>query len=313
MPYGRKQNAGGCQPPVNKKTSRRNLTMALRINQNLGALNAHRWLNASDVGLSKSIEKLSSGFRINSAADDPAGLVISENLRSQISGLGQALSNTQSAINMLKTAESALQEIQNLIRTMRDLALNAANTGASDPVAIAADQSQVEQAIASIDRIAENSQFGNMKLFDTASNGNLDGKVFQVGANAGQTVTLDLTTASLVSDLHTTNLGDGTNVVSSIDVATDASGALSVLDGALTQVSSLRVYLGSVQQQNLESNLSSLAIARENVQASESAIRDTDMALEMVSFTKYQILLQAGSAMMTQANQSPQILLQMLR
>jgi flagellin len=287
--------------------------MALRINQNLGALNAHRWLNANDVGLSKSIEKLSSGFRINAAADDPAGLVISENLRSQISGLGQALSNTQSAINMMKTAESALQEIQNLIRTMRDLALNAANTGAQDTVAIAADQSQIDQAIASIDRIASNTQFGSMKLFDTASNGNLDGKVFQVGANAGQTITLDLTSASLVSDMHATNLGDGTNAVSGIDVTSDATGALSVLDGALTQVSSLRVFLGSVQKQSMESNLTSLGVAQENLKASESAIRDSDMAAEMITFTKYQILLQAGSAMMTQANQSPQILLQMLR
>jgi flagellin len=287
--------------------------MALRINQNLGALTAHRWLNANDVGLSKSIEKLSSGFRINAASDDPAGLVISENLRTQVSGLGQAMSNTQSAINMLKVAESALQEIQNLIRTMRDLSLHAANTGAQDTDSIAADQSQIAQAIVSIDRIAVQAQFGDLKLFDTASNGNLDGKVFQVGANAGQTVTLDLASASLVSDLHADQLGDGTDTIDGIDVTTDASAALDLLDAALSQISDLRVYLGSVQKQTLESNLTSLGVAKENVAASESAIRDTDMAAEMVTFTKYQILLQAGSAMMTQANQAPQTLLQMLR
>jgi flagellin len=287
--------------------------MALRINQNLGALTAHRWLASNDAGLSKSIEKLSSGYRINSAADDPAGLVISENLRSQVSGLGQAQSNTQAAVNMLKTAESALQEVQNLLRTMRDLALHAANTGAQDSTAVAADQAQVSQAISSIDRIAGQTQFGNLKLFDTASNGNLDGKVFQVGANSGQTITLDLTSATLVSDLHTSNLGDGTNQVDSIDVSADAAGAITTVDAAMTQISNLRVYLGSVQKQTLESNLNSLSVAQENVQASESAIRDVDMASEMVTFTKYQILLQAGSAMMTQANQAPQSLLQMLR
>jgi flagellin len=287
--------------------------MALRINQNIGALTAHRWVALNDVNLSKSIEKLSSGFRINAAADDPAGLVISENLRAQVSGLGQAMSNTQQAINMLKTAESALQEIQNLLRGMRDLSLHAANTGANDSVSIAADQAQIAQAIDSIDRIAEQTQFGNMKLFDTASSGNLDAKVFQVGANANQTVTLDLSSGSLVSDLHSANLGDGSSAVDGVDVTSDAQGAISVLDAAVVQISDLRVYLGSVQKNTLESNLASLSVARENVAASESSIRDVDMALEMITFTRNQILLQAGSAMLTQANQAPQVILQMLR
>jgi len=287
--------------------------MALRINQNIGALTAHRWVSLNDAGLSKSIERLSSGFRINAAADDPAGLVISENLRSQVSGLGQAMSNTQQAINMLKTAESALQEVQNLLRSMRDLSLHAANTGANDSVSIAADQAQIAQAIDSIDRLAGQTQFGNMKLFDTASSGNLDGKAFQVGANANQTVTLDLTGGSLVSDLHTTNLGDGTSAVEDIDVTSDAQGAIAVLDASVVQVSNLRVYLGSVQKNTLESNLASLSVAKENVAASESSIRDVDMALEMITFTRNQILLQAGSAMLTQANTAPQVILQMLR
>jgi flagellin len=287
--------------------------MALRINQNIGALTAHRWLAATDSSLNKSIERLSSGYRINTAADDPAGLVISENLRSQVSGLGQAMSNTSSAVNLLKTAESALQEIQNLLRNMRDLSLHAANTGAQDDTSIAADQAQITQAIASIDRISEQTQFGNLKLFDTASSGNLDGKVFQIGANANQTVALDLTTGSLVSDLHSSNLGSGTDTVDSIDVTGDAQAALAVLDGALSQVSNLRVYLGSVQKNTLESNLTSLSVAKENVAASESSIRDADMAEEMTSFTRYQILLQAGSAMLTQANQAPQVILKMLQ
>jgi flagellin len=284
--------------------------MALRINQNLAALTAHRWMASNDAQMTKSIEKLSSGFRINSAADDPAGLVISENLRTQVSGLTQAMSNTQQAVNMIKTAESALQEVQDLLRTMRDLALHAANVGAQDSDSIAADQSQIAQGIESLDRIATQTQFGNLKLFDTALNGNLDGKEFQVGANASQTVTLDLT--GLASDLHASELGT-TDTVDSIDVVGDAQAGITVLDEALGQVSDLRVYLGSVQKQTLESNLTSLGVAKENVAASESAIRDVDMASEMTNFTKYQILLQAGSAMITQANQAPQSLLQMLR
>lgn len=288
--------------------------MALRINQNIGALTAHRWMSTNDAAMSKSIEKLSSGFRINSAPDDPAGLVQSENLRTQISGMEQAMSNTSQANNMLKTAESALQEVQNLLRTMRNLALHAANTGAQDTDSTAADQAQINQAIESLNRISEQTQFGTIKLFDVAASGNLDGKVFQVGANANQTVTLDLTGAGLVADLHADQLGT-TDTVDAIDVtaAGDPQTAITVLDEALAEVSDLRVYLGSVQKQTLESNLNSLSIAKENVAASESAIRDVDMAAEMVSFTRYQILLQAGSAMITQANQAPQSLLQMLR
>ncbi len=272
--------------------------MALRINTNVGALTAHRWLNQTDGALSKSIERLSSGYRINYAADDPAGLVISESLRANASGLGQALANTQHAINMIKTAEGAMGEINNLLRTMRDLAVHAANTGANDADALAADQAQVAQAIDSIDRIASNTQFGSLALID----GTAVGLVFQLGAYAGQTETLDL------PDMTTATLA-----INALDVSADAQAALTALDLAINTVSSARAALGAFQKGTLDSNLVSLSIARENMISSESTIRDADMALEMVSFTRHQIVLQAGSAMVTQANQAPQAILQMLR
>jgi len=273
--------------------------MALRINTNIGALTAHRWLSQTDSALSKSVERLSSGYRINVAADDPAGLVISEGLRAQVSGLGQAISNTQHAINMVKTAEGAMSEVHNLLRTMRDLAVHAANTGVNDVDSIAADQAQITEALASIDRIADNTQFGTKVLLD----GTATGLVFQLGAYANQTASIDLpdmTTATLFSS--------GTP-----DVVADAQAAITSIDAAITAVSSNRAELGAFQKGSLESNLVSLSITKENVSASESTIRDADMALEMVTFTRNQIVLQAGAAMLTQANQAPQVVLQMLR
>ncbi|MCJ7751779.1 MAG: hypothetical protein MUQ65_11905, partial [Armatimonadetes bacterium] len=140
--------------------------MGLRINLNTAALNAHRWLGINDSSLSKSIERLSSGFRINVAADDPAGLVISEGLRAQAQGLGQAMKNTTQAVNLIKTAEAAMQEIHNILREMRDQAVHAANAGANEAEAIAADQAQIESAIDSLERISAQTQFGSKKLLD---------------------------------------------------------------------------------------------------------------------------------------------------
>ena len=467
--------------------------MGLRINLNTAALNAHRWLGANDSSLSKSIERLSSGFRINVAADDPAGLVISEGLRAQAQGLGQAMSNTSQAINLMKTAEGGMQEIHNLLRSMRDLAVHAANVGANETAAIAADQAQMQSAI-----ISAQTQFGTKKLLDgsggimgqitgttgaaagtfvsgtaetkagtytitidqastktnlvgagavagayaagilklngisvdiavnstaaevsaavngktaqhgvnateaagvltlthvsfgsthsvdytgstvdtTAAGLNLDGGAytqgvniqahtneyaiaiegqgqlwistggydssgltmlitagaaadtltlqvsagtltFQIGANAGQTVAAALqSTAPTLLGVGAEGLsaGGATNVAE-IDVttATGANDAILLLDQAISQISTQRAALGALQRNSLESAMSSLAVAKENLLASESSVRDTDMAAEIVSFTKYQILLQAGSAMLTQANQAPQVILQMLR
>ncbi|MEN6372155.1 MAG: flagellin [Armatimonadota bacterium] len=271
--------------------------MGLRINLNASALNAHRQLQNTDTAMSTSIERLSSGYRINRASDDPAGLAISENLRAQITGLGQASSNSSDAVNLIKTAEGALSEVHTLLRTMRNLALHAANTGANDSTATEADQAQITSDITALNRIASNTQFGTKTLLD----GTATGLAFQIGSNANQTTTVD------ISSVKASDIG-----VSSIDVTSDAQAAITAIDTAISTVSTLRANLGAMQK-DLESNINSLGVAKENISASESSIRDVDMADEMVTFTKNQILMQAGTSMLTQANQSPQYLLKLLQ
>ncbi len=276
--------------------------MSLRINLNSAAFNAHRNLQATDSALSKSIERLSSGYRINRGADDPAGLVISENLRAQISGLGQAISNSQDAVNLVKTAEGALTEVNALLRSMRDLAVHAANAGVNGADAIAADQQQVDSAVESLDRISSTTSFGTTKLLGGDGAGGSLSLTFQIGANSGETATVTIAATD-----------SGTLGVDALDLSGDAAGAITALDAAISTVSSMRADLGAFQKNVLESNINSLGVAKENVAASESAIRDTDMAAEMVQFTRYQIMEQAGTAMLTQANQAPQQLLSLLR
>lgn len=471
--------------------------MALRINMNVAALNAHRQLQGTDNALGSSIEKLSSGFKINRAADSPSGLAISEGLRAQISGMGQAISNSNDAINMIKTAEGAMAEIHSLLRTMRDLAVHASQPGSNDTAALAADQTLITETLATLTNIATNTAFGQKKLLD----GTATGLVFQIGANAGETIsvsikstktdaadsagptagTLDAKVASVTlgastaltssstgvaQALHVTALGtaatrigggatyasadatvrsagtiningralvvgvadtvqnvldainadssnnvtasfadgkvvltqdtagsnqaiaysetadvinggaasnyiaygtnaaahvvagtstvqfdkgygnslvdaagdtivlDGTAVVEdlaaaftmsgttageaalkgvgTINVATAASAAITTLDGAISRVSTMRAELGA-KMKSLESNMNSLGVAKENIAASESAIRDTDMAAEMVNFTRNQILMQAGISMLAQANSAPQSLLKLMQ
>lgn len=473
--------------------------MSLRINLNTAAMSASRYLGATDNALGKSIEKLSSGYRVNRASDDPAGLVISQKLRAQIGGLGQAISNSNDAINMVKTAEGALNETHSLLLSMRDLAVHAANAGVNDDASLDADQLQIASAIDSLNRIAANTQFGNKKLLDgsagtsatvidttkiasvapasttpagyvdvdvttaatkaalTGSNtgyanaaatvdnagtitingtsftvgaadtvqsvidqingatsttgvsasfaaggvvlaqssfgsdkgiaytesadilnggstgvqwggdavatvtygdattetfnagkglqlvgatsgmtinltttGNHAGTgdstdgifvesgkmTFQVGAYAGQTVEFALSSvAASQLGVTATGLTNTSWTVASIDVKVvgGADDALRLLDAAISEVSTTRANLGAFQKNILESNVNSLGIARENIAASESSVRDTDMAAEMVTFTRNQILTQAGTAMLAQANQVPQTLLRLLQ
>lgn len=278
--------------------------MALRINMNVAALNAHRQLQGTDNALGSSIEKLSSGFKINRAADSPSGLAISEGLRAQISGMGQAISNSNDAINMIKTAEGALGEVHSLLRTMRDLAVHASQTATNDEDAVAADQTQVDEIILALDRIADNTAFGNTKLL----NGDASALVFQVGANEGETMTVaidSMATGGIV-------LTDPLYGVGAVDVSSDAPAAITALDDAIKAVSTLRADLGA-KMKSLESNMNSLGVAKENIAASESAIRDTDMAAEMVNFTRNQILMQAGVSMLAQANSAPQSLLKLMQ
>jgi len=424
--------------------------MGLRINQNIAAMNAYRNLSVNDGMMSKSLEKLSSGFRINRAADDAAGLSISENLRSQIGGLKVAVRNSQDGISVVQTAEGALTESQAILQRMRDLAVQATNTGSQDSGATNAAQTEFTQLNTELDRIGNTTRFGGSKLLDgsygntpaavastitvnaasgryssagmsidfngtaidgttlaaatttgalageigtkdragttiatagdyvnasklqadlqkavdtklktsvggyntgdvqvavtdtgnniwkievkTAASGatagsgatlsvkgtaasdygfatsavtgtvaNGGGGVFQVGANSGENLNIK------IGAVNSASLG-----TSSLDLTTNAAGAITQVDAAITSVSTTRATLGAYQNR-FEHTINNLNVAVENLSASESRIRDTDMAQEMVSFTRSQILSQAGTAMLAQANQAPQSVMQLLR
>jgi flagellin len=394
----------------------------MRINQNVMAFNAYRNLSATNVGLGKSLEKLSSGYRINRAGDDAAGLVISQKLRAQLSGLNQAVRNAQDGISVVQTAEGALTEVHSMLTRMRELAVQAANEGANDSDARQAAQDEIDQLSSEITRIANTTRFGSVNLLDgsygvtsaqitgfnagstltvaastdfdvdvngtgavtvsltagtytgselanhmqaairtamTAAGGstaaladkvsveaqtvgagfslsikadlastqtfaltdggntplatlNLTGAVtaaagaggsFQVGAYSSETLSVS------ISDMTAASLGVG-----ALDVVTSGSATTSIatIDSAIQQVSTTRETLGA-QQNRFESIVNNLNVAIENLSASESRIRDTDMAKEMASFTKHQILSQAGTAMLAQANSVPQSVLKLLQ
>lgn len=272
--------------------------MGLRINQNIAAMNAYRNLTISDGQMAKSLEKLSSGFRINRAADDAAGLSISEGLRAQVTGLKVAVRNAQDGISVVQTAEGALTETHSILQRMRELSVQAANTGANDQAARDAAQTEVDQLAQELTRISDTTKYGGTKLLDGSYTG-----TFQIGSNAGETLSVS------VSSYSASTLG-----VSSLDFSTaaSASAAISTVDSAISTVSSGRATLGAVQNR-FEHTIANLSVAAENLSASESRIRDTDMASEMVAFTRAQILQQAGTAMLAQANAAPQSVLQLLR
>jgi flagellin len=275
--------------------------MGLRINQNIAALNAYRNLTVSDSNMAKSLEKLSSGFRINRAADDAAGLVISENLRAQVNGLKVAVRNAQDGISVVQTAEGALTEVHALLQRMRELAVQAANTGSNDATARQAAADEVTQAIAELDRIGQATNFNGTQLLADSTTV----FTFQVGAS-GSSVNQVTFTITAVSSTALT-LGSVASQVANGDTA-----AIQTIDDAIAAVSTVRGTLGAYQNR-FEHTIANLNVAIENLAASESRIRDTDMALEMTNFTKQQILVQAGTAMLAQANAAPQSVLQLLR
>ena len=269
----------------------------MRINQNIAAFNAYRNLSGTNNALGKSLEKLSSGFRINRAADDAAGLTKSEGLRAEIRGTKQAVRNAQDGVSLVQTAEGALNEVHAILQRMRELAVSAANTATSDGVA---EQAEVTELLAEITAIGTRTQFSGQQVFDGAA------RTFQVGANSSDTLSVT------IASLGATGVGAAGTDVSGIDVSSDAAGAIDTLDTAIASVSSQRSTLGA-SQNRLEHTIANLQVAAENLSASESRIRDTDMAEELVSVTRSQILQQAGTAMLAQANQVPQSVLSLLR
>ena len=392
--------------------------MGLSINQNIAAVNSYRNLSNTQNDLSKSLEKLSSGFRINRAADDAAGLAISEGLRSQVGGLKVAVRNAQDGISVVQTAEGALTETHAILQRMRDLSVQGSNTGGLSDDAKGSIQSEMGQLKSELTRIADTTQFNGTKLLDGSYNGK-----FQVGANVGESISVGVSTAMSASGLgvsgvdvkggtattattvnavagtagtvttagadlatvdgfdklngtitvgsksldlasvkyakptgvtaddvaaRTTALTDavtaafGTDASAAItggalvvtgaapaggaaatanqvnaasvkfDAATGAEDAITKIDAAIKTVSATRSDLGAVQNR-FDHTIKNLNVAVENLSASESRIRDTDMASEMVSFTRAQILSQAGTSMLAQANQIPQGVLSLLR
>ena len=272
--------------------------MGLRINQNIAAYNSYRNLTITDGQMSRSLEKLSSGFRINRAADDAAGLAISEGLRSQVGGLKMAVRNAQDGVSVVQTAEGALTETHAILQRMRDLAIQASNDGSLDDAAKANADAEYQQLALELDDIALRTKFGGVALLD----GNFD-KTFQVGANSGDT--LGVTIGDMQAATLLTAVGD-------LTTAANSTTALGNIDTAISTVSTQRANLGAVQNR-IEHKINNLNVTIENLSASESRIRDTDMASERVAFTRSQILSQAGTAMLAQANQAPQGVLQLLR
>lgn len=275
------------------------------INHNMNAMNAHRNMAINTNAAGKSMEKLSSGLRINRAGDDAAGLSISEKMRGQIRGLDQASRNSADGISMIQTAEGALQETQAILQRMRELAVQSANDTnvSADRTAIT---TEVAQLAEEIKRINGNTEFNEQTLLNGKAG--TGGKVqIHVGANNGQKMELDFTTKGIkLDDIHT--------AVAAADVSTQtgAETAITTFDTALKDVSNGRSTLGSYQNR-LEHTIKNLDNASENLTAAESRVRDVDMAKEMMSFSKNNILQQAAQAMLAQANQQPQGVLQLLR
>jgi flagellin len=278
------------------------MIMGLRIQNNVEAFNAHRQLTGTAAKAAKSMEKLSSGYRINRAADDAAGLAISEKMRAQIGGLAQAQRNAQDGVSLVQTAEGALNEVHSMLQRVRDLKVQYLNDtlSSSDKAAIVSEAAALAKEITDI---GGKTEFNGITLLN-GSGGSAGTISFQVGANGGETVsvaTKDILGAS------------GTGAIDSIATSAnfDAIG-ISDIDAAITNISTLRSDFGAVQNR-LEHRLNNLSTYQENLVASESRIRDVDMASEMVNFTKLGILQQAGTSMLAQANQAPQNVLSLLR
>lgn len=276
------------------------------INHNIVAMNAYKNLTGVNDNITKSLEKLSSGLRINRAGDDAAGLAISEKMRGQIRGMNMATKNSQDAISLIQTGEGALNEVHAILQRMRELSVQAANDTNTDQDR-AQIQKEMNQLRTEIDRIATTTQFNTKTLF-TGSYVST-GLSFHIGANSNQTVSLK------INQLTATILGiQGGTVSTSISIssAPNAETAIDAVNSALDQVSDLRSRFGAMQNR-LEHTINNLRTSAENLQAAESRIRDVDMANEMVRFSKDRIISQSGTAMLAQANANPQGILQLLQ
>ncbi len=284
------------------------------INHNMSAMFAQRSQGIQDLNAQKSMEKLSSGMKINRAGDDASGLAVSEKMRAQIRGLNQASQNAQNGISFIQTTEGYLQETTDIVQRIRELAVQSSNGiySAEDRMQI---QVEVSSLIAEVDRIASAAQFNGMNMLTgrfarpTGENVVTASMWFHIGANMDQRTQVYIGTMSAAA-LGLRDVGDES--IMTLETPDEANRAIGTLDEALKKINKQRADLGAYQNR-LEKTITGLDIGAENLQASESRIRDTDMAAEMVEFTKDQVLSQAGTAMLAQANQSSQNVLSLLR
>ncbi|MDI6785652.1 MAG: flagellin [bacterium] len=268
----------------------------MRIMQNITAYTAHRNFTNTGNNMSKNLEKLSSGYRINRAADDAAGLAVSEKMRTQVNGLNQAKRNAQDGISLVQTAEAGMHEIHSMLQRMRTLAVQTSN-GTYTSTDRKLVQAEVAQLLQEIDRLASATQFNELQVLKTS------GSVrFHVGANKDEILAATMQKVG-VSELKIKGM--------TISTVAKAEVAIASLTSAINRISTQRSDLGAIQNR-LDHTLNAIGIASENMAASEARIRDLDMAQEMMGFTKNQILLQAGTSMLSQANQMPQNVLGLL-
>ena len=275
----------------------------MQIQHNISAINSYRNLGVNQSALNKNLEKLSSGYKINRAGDDAAGLAISEQMRSQINGLNQAAVNANDAIGLIQTAEGALTEVHSMLQRMVTLATQSAN-GTYNSVARNNIQEEFNKLNQEINRIANYTDFNGVKPIAASSTTVVEGKMtFQIGPTAAETIEVN------ASAMDATTLG-----VNNLDVTvqTSANTALSAINAAINTVSTYRAHLGA-SQNRLEHTINNLKVTSENITAAESRIRDTDMADEITAFTKNNVLLQAAQSMLSQANAVPQNVLSLLR
>ena len=303
----------------------------MRINNNIAAMNTHRQYGINNSQISKSTEKLSSGFRINRAGDDAAGLAISEKMRAQIRGLQMASKNSQDAISLVQTAEGALQEAHNILQRMRELAVQSASDSNETSIDRAALQAEFRQLQAEIDDTAAKTKFNDMGIIDGSFSTAAKAFYVQTGANAGDYLAITIgnmntkvlgvaagsATAAINPVTGETGIDETLEALpasaSAVHIATRtaASAAITAVNTAINTVSAQRARLGALQNR-LQHKINNLDTSAENLSASESRIRDIDMAKEMSNYTRWNILSQASTAMLAQANQAPQGVLQLL-
>lgn len=278
------------------------------INHNISALNTHRQMGANDNNVQESLEKLSSGMKINKAGDDAAGLAISEKMRGQIRGLDMAEKNAQDGISLVQTAEGALNETQDILQRMRELSVQSANDSNTETDREEL-QKEVDQLANALNDISDDTEFNEQKLFE---DGDFEA-TFHVGANEEQNLEIEIGEMNAEELGVSGNDGEENGNGDGIDISEQeaADSAIETIQGAIDDVSAERSKLGAVQNR-LDHTINNLGTSSENLTAAESRIRDTDMAEEMMDFTKDNILSQSSQAMLAQAQQNPQGVLQLL-